>query len=766
MVRLAGNVASNAGVAAGCATVVYFPTSVAATHSTSNCCGTTDTVNASGVWGNTALAADKYDTKVTCGSSLRWFRYADEIQHATFQTGDGCSTGTEGNFYWGVGNDTGMRWSTADSSNHAFVIGIGDTSQQIHITDLGAIATDWGRSAGTHPELAIHSNTTPASDYLAIGNHDGTTATVDVVGGTTLSLDIAGNTELTVTSAGLNVPANSDINFTGTTGTNDIVLTNGLADALSITDGSADVMVFDTSTAGNVITATASLALDGDIDFTGPQEITTTTGDLTLNPAASLNVTLTVDDADAFDLSNDNSTYYLVDTRNTAVGTIAHLIDTEDPTLASAACAVYSILDTAAYTLTYTGCTNVTTQIDNVTLGAVTITAASALTVSEANTLLAVAPTEAGCVTLTAASAMRVINAGGTPTTQYGLFIEDLTVGATSDYGIWLAGADTAAIVVASADPIQLGVAGTATGTMNWQGATSGTVNMTVAAAAGCWTLTLPANNGAACEFLQTDGCGITSWAAPAAGAITALNDATANEMVTVASTTTELDSEASLTFDGTANMIFSRSSGGATNTIQVRNLSTCASSFAVIKASNAATCNAGVDPNFKAEIVGVVNWSVGADNSNSDVFIIGPCNPGGNDALRITVATPPVISFNTTQGCDFDFVCENCGWHSVQKIDICPRCGGNVSWHCDLLPILSRTSVASRQESDKHLAQLGVLTLSMNTDGTPWRGINPAPAIQYAWSMSKQNRVRIDDDYNCLHNRVKKLEALLGHNT
>ena len=35
-------------------------------------------------------------------------------------------------------------------------------------------------------------------------------------------------------------------------------------------------------------------------------------------------------------------------------------------------------------------------------------------------------------------------------------------------------------------------------------------------------------------------------------GAVTALNNATANELVTVGSTTTELDAEANLTFDGT----------------------------------------------------------------------------------------------------------------------------------------------------------------------------------------------------------------------
>jgi hypothetical protein len=57
----------------------------------------------------------------------------------------------------------------------------------------------------------------------------------------------------------LTLPANSDLLFTGGTGTNDIVLTNGLSDALSITDGSADVVVIDTSTAGNVITLTSAL---------------------------------------------------------------------------------------------------------------------------------------------------------------------------------------------------------------------------------------------------------------------------------------------------------------------------------------------------------------------------------------------------------------------------------------------------------------------------------------------------------------------------
>ena len=129
---------------------------------------------------------------------------------------------------FGDGQDTVMRWSTADASNHAFVIGLDNTSQQMHITDKAAVATDWGRSAGTHPELAIHSNTTPITDYLAIGNHDGTTAHIDVVGGTTLSLDIAGTAEVLVTANSTH-PATSDSNALGTTSNmwSDLFLASG-----------------------------------------------------------------------------------------------------------------------------------------------------------------------------------------------------------------------------------------------------------------------------------------------------------------------------------------------------------------------------------------------------------------------------------------------------------------------------------------------------------------------------------------------------------
>jgi len=93
----------------------------------------------------------------------------------------------------GDSQDALLRWSTGDASDHSLVVGLGDTSQMLHITDKGAIATDWAVTSPTHPTLYVHSNTTPTTDYLLIGTHNGTSAIVDVVGGTTLFVKAAGN---------------------------------------------------------------------------------------------------------------------------------------------------------------------------------------------------------------------------------------------------------------------------------------------------------------------------------------------------------------------------------------------------------------------------------------------------------------------------------------------------------------------------------------------------------------------------------------------
>lgn len=71
---------------------------------------------------------------------------------------------------------------------------------------------------------------------------------------------------------------------------------------------------------------------------------------------------------------------------------------------------------------------------------------------------------------------------------------------------------------------IGLSGAGGATGAITLNGVTSGAVTITVAAAAGTWTLTLPTTDGNAGQFLQTDGSGVTTWATAVTGPASPVN--------------------------------------------------------------------------------------------------------------------------------------------------------------------------------------------------------------------------------------------------
>lgn len=67
------------------------------------------------------------------------------------------------------------------------------------------------------------------------------------------------------------------------------------------------------------------------------------------------------------------------------------------------------------------------------------------------------------------------------------------------------------------ASTITIGTAAGTTGAALLRGTTSGTVTLTVAAAAGTWTMTLPTTDGDSGQFLQTNGSGVCTWAAATA---------------------------------------------------------------------------------------------------------------------------------------------------------------------------------------------------------------------------------------------------------
>src|SRR3989338_4887384 len=92
-------------------------------------------------------------------------------------------------------------------------------------------------------------------------------------------------------------PANTDLTFTGTTGTNDITLTNTLADALSITYGASDFMVFNTETPSILInpatTITGALTASGGVvgNLTGNVTGNVSGTDATVTGAAQTAIT-------------------------------------------------------------------------------------------------------------------------------------------------------------------------------------------------------------------------------------------------------------------------------------------------------------------------------------------------------------------------------------------------------------------------------------------------------------------------------------------
>ncbi len=174
-------------------------------------------------------------------------------------------------FTFGASDDAGLRWSTADADNHAFVLFLG-ASKALHVTD--DVTVDWNVGADSHPSLYVHSNTTPATDYLKI-SHDATTATIQAVGGT---LDLTAVGSVTVNEA------SADVDFR--------VESNGLQYAIYV-DGAKDALVLganaDASSADQVVriaraarTATAATRF-ADL-WVQPAAAVTTAGGATTHP--------------------------------------------------------------------------------------------------------------------------------------------------------------------------------------------------------------------------------------------------------------------------------------------------------------------------------------------------------------------------------------------------------------------------------------------------------------------------------------------------
>ncbi len=122
-------------------------------------------------------------------------------------------------------------------------------------------------------------------------------------------------------------------------------------------------------------------------------------------------------------------------------------------TLGASATAEKTFLTLTPGTITLTAPTQVTSLMETSVLTGATIAANAATTVDKATTLSLTAPVDSTNATITDDSALRILNVtsgAGTLTNQYGLYVEDLTSGATADYSIYIAGADSYALYTAA----------------------------------------------------------------------------------------------------------------------------------------------------------------------------------------------------------------------------------------------------------------------------------------------------------------------------
>jgi hypothetical protein len=199
---------------------------------------------------------------------------------------------------------------------------------------------------------------------------------------------------------------------------------------------------------------TGKVTMNADLEFTGPQEISTTGGGLTLNGSAGStgSVTIEIDDNrdDSFRILDSLGTWVSVDTRYASAGQRMLTLDTPLISIAAATDATTGLLKLQGHNVAYTGqnggdgTTNpMTALLANVEMiEDVAVSGNLAWTVNK-TAMLAVAPhLEYTNITIVEAAAIRVLDTNGStsPTTQTGIHIEAITKGATNNYAINMAG--------------------------------------------------------------------------------------------------------------------------------------------------------------------------------------------------------------------------------------------------------------------------------------------------------------------------------------
>lgn len=146
---------------------------------------------------------------------------------------------------------------------------------------------------------------------------------------------------------------------------------------------------------------------------------------------------------------------------------------------------------------------------------------------------------------------------------------------------------------------------------------------------------------------------------------------------------------------------------------LEVSNTNSAASSQARLAIEvNSATAG---DPLLEWSIsTAVQSYRMGIDNSVGDRLAINTGSAlGTNDGWRMSSATPPVITYNTTHPVGtFDYTCDKCGRHEALEF----KCCGFVCWHNDNDTF--RSMVLREPKGIDQMVKLGVMERGLDNEG------------------------------------------------
>ena len=362
------------------------------------------------------------------------------------------------------------------------------TGQMMKFTLTGTSAAATQASSGSMLTLsATNTGWTGATQSLSGIYASGANANASVVlTGQTISVTNTGTTNtnigLTLTASGgstantaLNITAgNIDLNSTGTilnvgAAGNDWTANNLI---MSNAAGTSN-MVLNVTNTSNTAAAEHSIV---DIAVGG----TTSLGDpqlrLTIPSGTSWYAGVDNSDSDKLEIgvgtAIGTTPYITLDPRTTTTAVTAIRFDHQAPTIASATGATYNIIDFSPSTISFSGTTQMTSLQELFRFSGATIsnTASSALTIDKvAQVRMRPSIANGTNLVITHNSGIRVVSAsastnGGVSTnvsgiyvenqatagtSNYGIYVEDITSG-VADYGIYIAGGDTYALWVDS----------------------------------------------------------------------------------------------------------------------------------------------------------------------------------------------------------------------------------------------------------------------------------------------------------------------------